>query len=199
MTQDFQLSASRILILAGVVSIPIGLLNLVYPPSIDSNLWGYPYHPGTHVVVSILLVIVHLLKGYGFIGLSRLDGATRVVRWSVMVAILGFVVLAACEGISATMYGVPFDSPAAVKLNNGYGVGSMLMAIPSMIAGVVIIHKRLLVSSGRWSVFLSGAFMVFVVTPVLFMGRDWPAYLALTLWSLFYIWIGMALGRTARS
>jgi len=152
-----------------------------------------------HVIVSIILVIAHLLKGFGFIGLSRLDGATRVVRWSVLVAILGFVVLAVCEAISATMFGVPVDSPSAVNLDNGYGAGSMLMAIPSMIAGIVIIRKRLLIGSGRWSVFLSGAFMVFVVTPALFMGRDWPAYLALILWSLFYIWIGIALGRTARS
>lgn len=199
MTKDFQKSASLILILAGTVSVPVGILNLVYPPSIDSNVWGYPFHPGTHVVISIVLVFAHLLKGYGFIGLSRLDGATQVIRWSIMVAILGFVVLSVCEGISATMYGVPIDSPAAINLNNGYGAGSMLMAIPSMIAGIVIIRKRLLVGSGRWSVFLSGAFMVFVVTPALFMGRAWPAYLALTGWSLFYIWIGVALGRTARS
>ena len=110
---SFLLKASRILILAGVVSVPIGLLNLVYPPSIESTVWGYPYHPGTHVVVSIVLVIAHLLKAYGFVGLSRLNGATRVVRWSLMVAALGFVVVAVCEGISATLVGVPIDSPAA--------------------------------------------------------------------------------------
>jgi hypothetical protein len=196
---SFLKAASRILILAGVVSIPIGLLNLVYPPSVDSTVWGYPYNPVTHVVVSIVLVIVHLLKAYGFVGLSRLNGATRVVRWSLMVAALGFVVVAVCEGISATLYGVPMDSPAAVNLNNGYGAGSMVLAIPSMIGGIAIVRKRLLDGFGRWSVFLSGAFMVFVVMPVLFMGRDWPAYLALTAWSLFYIWIGVALGRTARS
>lgn len=195
---SFQRTAGRILILAGVVSVPIGLLNLVYPPAIDSTVWGYPYHSGTHVVVSIMLVIAHLLKAYGFVGLSRLNGATQLVRWSLMFAALGFVVVAVCEGISATLYGVPMDTPAAVNLNNGYGAGSMLLAIPSMVGGIVIIRRRLLGGSGRWSVFLSGAFMVFVVTPALFMGRDWPAYLALTLWSLFYIWIGVALGRTSR-
>ncbi|MCW8802546.1 MAG: hypothetical protein OQK81_04240 [Candidatus Bathyarchaeota archaeon] len=91
------------------------------------------------------------------------------------------------------------DSPAAVNLNNGYGAGSMLLAIPSMIGGITIIRRRLLNGFGRWSVFLSGAFMVFVVTPLLFMGRAWPAYLALIGWSLFYIWIGMAMARTANN
>ncbi|MCW8802397.1 MAG: hypothetical protein OQK81_03490 [Candidatus Bathyarchaeota archaeon] len=147
----------------------------------------------------MVLVIAHLLKAYGFVGLSRLNGATRVVHWSLMVAALGFVVVAVCEGISATLFGIPMDSPAAVNLNNGYGAGSMLLAIPSMIGGIAIIRRRLLNGFGRWSVFLSGAFMVFVVTPLLFIGRAWPAYLALTGWSLFYIWIGIALGRTASS
>jgi hypothetical protein len=196
---SFQKTASRVLILSGVVAVPVGLLTLIYPPSIDSAVWGYPFHHGTHVIVSILLVIAHLLKAYGFVGLSRLNGATRDVRWSLMVAALGFVVVAVCEGISAKLFGVPMDSPAAVNLNNGYGTGSMLLAIPSMIGGITIIRRRLLDGFGRWSVFLSGAFMVFVVTPLLFMGRAWPAYLALIGWSLFYIWIGVAMARTANN
>ena len=186
------------LILSGVVSVVIGLTTLFYPPSVDSATWGYPFHAGVHVVVAIVLVIVHLLKAYGFVGLSHLDGANSVTRWSLWVAALGFTIVAACEGISATLVGVPMDSPAAVQLNNAYGAGSMILAIPSMIGGIVIIRKRLL-DSGRWSVFLSGAFMVFIVTPALFMGRDWPAYLALTGWSIFYIWIGVAFSRTLRN
>jgi len=196
---SFQKSASRILILAGVLSIPVGLFTLLYPPTGDSTTWGYPFPPTTHVVVSIVLVIAHLLKAYGFVGLSRLNGASRVTRWSLMVAVLGFVVVAVCEGISAKLVGVPIDSPAAVNLNNSYGVGSMLFAIPSMIGGIEIIRRRMLDGFGRWSVFLSGTFMLFVVTPALFIGRAWPAYLALTVWSLFYLWIGLALGRKARS
>ena len=187
------------LVLSGVVSAPIGLLTLAYPPAVESTVWGYPYHPGAHIAVSIVLVIVHLLKAYGFVGLSRLNGANRITRWSLMVAVLGFVVVAVCEGISAIFVGVPIDSPAAINLNNGYGAGSMLLAIPSMIGGIGIIRGRLLDKSGLWSVFLSGASMVFIVTPALFMGRAWPAYLALTGWSLLYIWIGVALGRTART
>jgi hypothetical protein len=52
---------------------------------------------------------------------------------------------------------------------------------------------------GSGAVLLSGAFMIFVVTPALFTGRGPLAYLALTGWSLFYIWIGRALGRTENS
>jgi hypothetical protein len=187
------------MMLAGVVSVPIGLLTSVYPPALDSTVWGHPFDPTTHVAVSIVLVFAHLLKVPGFVGLSRLEGAGPLTRWSMLVAALGFVVVAICEGVSATLVGVPMDSAEAVNLNNAYGVGSMLGAVPSMVGGTVIVRRRLLAGAGRWSVLLSGAFMIFVVTPALLVGRAPPAYLALTVWSLFFIWIGRALGRTQNS
>jgi hypothetical protein len=147
------------------------------------------------VVVSIALVILHLLKVPGFVALSRLDGAGALTRWSMLIAALGFVVVAICEGVSATLVGAPLTSPAAINLNNGYGVGSMLGAVPSVVGGTVIARKRLLVGPGRWSVALSGAFMILVVTPALIAGRGPLAYLALTGWSVFFIWIGRTLGQ----
>jgi len=193
---SFRRAASRTLVLAGVVSVAVGLFSLVFPPAGAKTVWGYPFDHDTHVVVSIVLVIAHLLKVPGFVGLSRLDGAGPVTRWSMLVAALGFVVVAICEGVSASLVGTPMSSPAAVHLNNGYGVGSMLGAVPSMIGGTVIVRRKLLAGSGRWSVLLSGAFMIFVVTPALFTGRGSLAFLALTGWSVFFIWIGWALGRT---
>jgi hypothetical protein len=143
-------------------------------------------------------VFGHLLKAHGFaVGLSRLDGGGPVVRWSIRAAALGFVIVAACEGVSAWIVGTPLDAPAVIHLNNGYGAGSMLFAVASMVGGTVIARKRLLDGFGRWSVLLSGAFMIFVVTPALMMGRAPPAYLTLAAWSLFYIWIGRAMWQTA--
>lgn len=193
---SFRRAASRTLVLTGVVSTPVGLFTLLYPPAVDNTVWGYPFDRGTLLAVSIVLVIAHLLKAHGFVGLSCLDGAGRVTRWSMLAAALGFVVLAICEGVSASLAGVPMNSPEAVNLNNGYGAGSMLEAVASMVGGTVIVRRKLLEGFGRWSVLLSGAFMIFVVTPALLTGRGPLAYLALTGWSLFFIWIGRALGRT---
>lgn len=189
-------AASRTLVLGGAVSAAVGLFTLAYPPAVDTQVWGYPFDAGPHVAVSIVLVFAHLLKAHGFVGLSRLSAGGPIVQWSMMLAALGFVVLAICEGVSGALFGVPIVAPEAVQLNNGYGAGSMLEAIPSMVGGAVIVRKGLLQGRGRWSVLLSGAFMVFVVTPALFTGRGPLAYLALTAWSGFYIWIGRALGRT---
>jgi Ca2+/H+ antiporter len=192
-------TASRTLVLAGVVSAPIGLFTAAYPPAVEPTVWGYPFGSSIHVFVALALVVAHLLKVPGFVGLSYWDGAGPVTRWSMRVAALGIVVLAICEGVSASLHGTPLTASAAVNLNNGYGAGSMLLAIPSMVGGTVIIRKKLLAGFGRWSVFLSGAFMVFVVTPALITGRGPIAYLALTVWSLFFIWIGRAMGRTLNS
>ncbi len=192
-------AGSRTLVLAGVVTTPIGLITFLFPPAVEPDVWGYPFDPVTHVVVSLVLVFGHLLKAHGFaVGLTRLEGGGPVLRWSMWAAALGFAIVAACEGISAWIVGTPMDAPAAVDLNNGYGAGSMLFAIASMVGGAVIAKKRLLDGFGRWSVLLSGAFMIFVVTPALMMGRAAPAYLTLAAWSLFYIWIGRAMWQTAR-
>ncbi len=196
---SFRRTASHALVLAGVVSVLVGLFTWFYPPAVDITVWGYPFGGGTIVAVSIVLVIAHLLKAYGFVGLSRLDGAGPVTRWSMFAAALGFVVVAICEGLTAMLAGMPTDSPEAVNLNNGYGAGSMLLAVASMVGGTVIVRRKLLEGFGRWSVFLSGAFMIFVVTPALFTGRGPIAYLALAGWSLFFIWIGRSLARTANS
>lgn len=193
---SFRRAASRALVVSGVLSVPVGLLTLLYPPGLPETVWGHPFDPGPHVAVAIVLVIAHALKAYGFVGLSRLGGGGRVTRWSMLAAALGFTVLAICEGISGALVGVPIDSPAAVGLDNGYGAGSMLEAVASVVGGTVIARRKLLEGAGRWSVLLSGAFMIFVVTPALLMGRGPLAYLALTGWSLFFIWIGRALGRT---
>jgi hypothetical protein len=192
---SFRRTASRALVLSAVFAVPTGLLTFFYPPAVEDTVWGYPFDAGLLTAVSAALVLAHLLKAVGFIGLSGLHGAGAITRGSMRVAALGFVVLAVCEAISAILAGVPVDSPAAVDLNNGYGAGSMMEALPSILGGIFIAREKLLPGLGRWSVLLSGAFMVFVVTPALLMGRGAPAYLALTAWSLFYVWIGSALAR----
>jgi len=192
---SFRRTASRALVLSAVFAVPAGLLTFLYPPAVENTVWGYPFDVGLLSAVSAALVLAHLLKALGFIGLSGLDGAGAVTRGAMGVAALGFVVLAVCEAISVTLAGVPMDSPAAVNLNNGYGAGSMMEALPSILGGIFIARKKLLPGFDRWSVLLSGVFMVFVVTPALLTGRGAPAYLALTAWSLFYVWIGRALGR----
>lgn len=189
------MTGSQSLLLAGVLSAAVGLTTLVYPPAVEPTVWTYPFPPSVHVVVAVVLVACHGLKAYGFVvGLSRLGGP--LVRGSMWVAAVGFVVVAACEGLSATMSGVAVDDPAAVQLDNGYGAGSMLFALSSIVGGAVIARDRLLPGPGRWSVLLSGAFMLFVVTPALIAGRGPLAYLALLVWSLFYVWVGLALRQT---
>lgn len=160
-------------------------------------MWGYPFPVNLHVAISIALVIVHLLKAHGFfMGLSRLGG--KAAQWSMLIGGLGLVVIAITEGFSAVLAGVPMDSPEAANLNNGYGAGTMMLAVASIVGGTIIARKKLLAGRGRWSVLLSGVFIIFVMIPALFMGRGTLAYLALTGWSLFYVWIGMALGRTTK-
>lgn len=188
------LTPARSLVLSGVLSVPVGLLTFAYPPAIPDTLWGHPFPQGVHIGVAVVLVVAHALTAHGFVGLARLPGS-RVVTWSMGAAAVGFLIVAVCEGISATLWGTSMEAAVAINLENGYGAGSMLLAVASVVGGVVILRRHLLPGVGRWSVLLSGLFMILVVTPALVAGRDDPAYLALTGWSLFFIWIGIVLGR----
>lgn len=190
------LTPARSLVLSGVLSVAVGLLTFAYPPAIADTHWGHPFPQGVHVAVAVVLLVAHALTAHGFVGLARLPGG-RVVTGSMLAAAVGFGVVAVCEGISATLWGTSMVAAAAANLESGYGVGSMLLAVASVVGGVVIVRRRLLPGIGRWSVLLSGLFMILVVTPALFTGRGDPAYLALTGWSLFFIWIGIALARRA--
>lgn len=80
-----------------------------------------------------------------------------------------------------------------------HSVTPLSFGVASMVGGTVIVRRKLLEGVGRWWVLLSGAFMVFVVTPALITGRGPAAYLALTGWSLIFVWIVLALGRTENS
>lgn len=71
-----------------------------------------------------------------------------------------YLVVAVCEGISATLRGTALDSAAATTLDSGYGAGSMLLAVASVVGGTVILRRRLLPGLGRWSVLASGLFMI---------------------------------------
>ena len=96
----------------------VGLLTLVYPPAVDRTVWGCPFDRGTQMAVAAVLVIDHLLQAHGFVGRSRLDGA-GVVRWSMLAAALVVVVVASCEGVSASTWRAPMIFTAAVELNYG--------------------------------------------------------------------------------
>ena len=76
-----------------------------------------------------------------------------------------------------------------------YGVTSLLVAIGSIVAGVVIVRRLGLRSIGWSMVLWSGILILVLVTPASISGNLVAEMVALTLWSLTLVPLGQALIR----
>lgn len=194
-----QVSPSSALIASGVLGSAVAVGTLAFlGSSVPEDVWNHPVPGSVHVAFATLLVVVHLLSAHGFWGLSRVDGATRVVRVAALVGAASQVLLSACEAASGTLVGVAMTSGAATAVGSAFGVVSMVYAVATLIGGVALARRRLL-PGANWSVAASGAILLFLVTPANITGATVLRMVALTLWSLVFVWMGRGLATAARS
>lgn len=187
------ITPSKSLMISGVLAVPIALGTLAFlGSSVPEGVWNHPV-PGTiHVAFAGMLVVIHLLSAYGLWGLSRVNGATRVVRRAVLVAALSQVLLSACEAASGTLVGVQTTSEAATNVGTAFGVASVVYGVATLVGGIALARRQLL-PGANWSVAASGAILLFLVTPANIAGGVVLRMVALTLWSLVFVWMGRGL------
>ncbi len=194
-----QVSPSRSLVASGVLGSALALGTLAFlGSSVPDGVWNYPLPGAVHVVFAILLIVVHLLSAHGFWGLSRVEGATRVVRVAALVGAASQVLLSACEAASGTLVGVATTSGAATAVGSAFGVVSLVYAVATLIGGVAIARRGLL-PGANWSVATSGAILLLLVTPANIAGTTVLRMVALTLWSLVFVWMGRGLATATGS
>lgn len=194
-----QVSPSSSLVASGVLGSAVAVGTLAFlGSSVPEGVWNYPVPGAVHVVFAVLLVVVHLLGAHGFLGLSRVDGATRGVRFATLVGAGSQVLLSACEAASATLVGMAMTSRAATAVGSAFGVASLLYAVATLIGGVALARRRLL-PGANWSVAASGAILLFLVTPANIAGITVLRIVALTLWSVVFVWMGRGLANATGS
>ena len=79
-------------------------------------------------------------------------------------------------------------------LNVGYGVCSLLIAAGSIGGGWLLLRAWRRVGL---PLLAGGVFFLVVAIPLTAAGTDNERVLALTVWSLFYVWLGLGLRTTA--
>lgn len=188
------------LVLSGWLGVVLALGILPFLGSgVSSDVWNYPLPGGVHVLVSALLVLVHLLTGHGFIGLAELEGLVRWARRLLLGSAVGFVLLAGCEAVSGALVGSDVDGDSALRLGYAFGIASMVIAVPTVLAGIAVLRGRQLTGSARISLLASGLLLLVGVTAANITGDLTARAIALAVWSLSFVWAGRGLAKTERS
>ena len=183
--------------ISGWLGVVLALVSLPFLGSgVPDDVWNYPLPGGVHVLVSVLLVVDHLLTGYGFLGFAGPDGLTSRARTSVMVAAAGLALLAGCEAVSGAFVGADVDGNPVLWLGSAFGIVSLVIAVPTIFVGVAALRGRLLTGSAGYSLLASGLLLLVGVTAANITGDPIARAIALALWSLSFVWAGHGLADT---
>lgn len=188
-------------IASGLLGVLLGIVSIAYPPAVPTDQWSYPYPLAVHWAVSVTLAVTHGLSLLGFVGVLHADPhrKRRLATIALWVTIFGFAVLTVAELLSGAIGEQSKSSAAAGGVGAVFGVGSLLTALGSIVAGVIIIRARVWSGVGRWAVLVSGVVMLVAVTPAQAIGNSLLTLLTLVVWSLTLGWIGLAVRNGARS
>ncbi len=180
---------------SGLLGIAAGAVTLAYPAGVPSDQWSYPFPTGVQWASSVVLALAHALTAAGFIGIVLADPhrRSRTAAIGLWVAVAGFVLLTLCELASGAIGDQAVTSTAAENVSAAFGIGSMATALGSVVAGVIVIRAHVWTGLSRWMVLASGTLMIILVTPALIIGDLWPRTLALMLWSLTFVPLGLTI------
>jgi len=199
-------ASSRLVVLgraatvSGLLGVAAGVFTLAYPAAVSSDQWSYPFSTGAQWATSVVLALAHALTAAGFIGIVLADPhrRSRTGATGLWLAFAGFVALTFCELASGGIGDQSVNSTVAENVSAAFGIGSMATALGSVVAGIVIVRARVWSGLGRWMVLASGGLMIIVVTPALIIGDLWPRTLALMLWSLTFVPLGLTISSSTK-
>jgi hypothetical protein len=187
-----------LVILVSLLAALFAVALLVVPPAVALEQWSYPLPALPFALGQVFIGIHHLVLAAGLFAVWRigLAGSSRLasvggVASSVMMALFGVLefVAGAAGNESAT-------SEFAGLLGALYGVGTILLAIASIVFGIAILRARVWGGFTRLTVLVTGIFLVVPMMPAQF--GPFPLRMgALIIWSLLYLGLGIGLRRGA--
>ncbi|MCW2759220.1 MAG: hypothetical protein JWO46_2966 [Nocardioidaceae bacterium] len=185
---------------SGVLGVATALATVLWSPAVPDTQWSYPFPLGVQWVVSLVLAVTHLLTAAGFLGVlaARPYGASHAASVALRVAVVGLVLLSVAEILSGAIGRSDVDSSAAGVVGSVFGVASLLNALGAVVAGVVIVRAGRWQGLGAWMVLASGLVLILLVTPANLAGSETFRTIALTLWSLTFIPLGLSVARSSR-
>ena len=169
---------------------------LAVPPMVGPDRFSYPFSAGWYIAAEVFFALQHLTLLAGVVGLAAYCSryGSRLVRVGLVVTGLGVVTLVGCEVLAATAAYEPSDSPWAMTVGSSYGVAMLLIGVGLVIAGLVIVRRRMLTGWARWITLVTGGYVFGILFPAVF-GPNVAGRLAIGGWMLGWAALGWAVAR----
>jgi hypothetical protein len=192
-----QSTAGYACIAGGLLGAAAAVLALTYSARVSDHTWSYPFTSGFFVAFSIVLAVTHLLVLVGILAVRRLTAGPGgpAVNRGLLVVSIGFVLLAGCEIASGTIGDKDIHSSVAKGVGTGFGISSLLIAIGSLVAAVVLLRRHVGTPVVAWSLIANAVILIALVNPAAIASNDTLRVWALTAWSLCFLPIGLTLAR----
>jgi hypothetical protein len=186
--------AARFLVIGGVLGAAIAVLTMVLPAAVGPDRWSYPLSPAGFVLRESTAVVSHILTALGILAVADVVASSRAGLAGVRIAAGALWLFAACEVAAAVIAGSLSDSVEAQLVGGLFGVASLGYAVGAAIGGIAIIRSQTGEPWARWSLLVSGVFVMGVVTPATLASNLPLRYTALALWSLMFCWMAPLAG-----
>ncbi|MFT3872328.1 MAG: hypothetical protein QM714_06715 [Nocardioides sp.] len=182
---------------SGVLAAPLAVLAGIRIGDVSDTQWSYPHPTGLFLAEALLLVVVHLLQAAGFIGALRLEaagnsGVGRLALWAGVVGLLG---LSVAELWSGLIGGKANDSSIATTVSTVFGITSMVFALGAIVGGIAVVRAGVWRGPWKWTILATGVAIIALVTPANISGSLPFRQIALLIWSVLFIPLGLDIAR----
>ena len=192
------LTVGRLAIVSAIVGALVGVQTLVTPSMVPAEQFSAPLTPMLATISGILLFLLHLAVVPMLALLPRIAASGALGRAGGAIAALGMVALAIAELVSIAAAHELGDTPITDAVGTGYSVGSIVLGVGEILLGVAVLRAGVWHGAIRALPLITGVFVFVPMTPALIVGAPW-SLIALTVWSLLYLPLGVALVRTSRA
>lgn len=197
-----------------VRSRPLGLLVIVFavlaavfalvlalvPPAVAPDIWSYPTTAVPFTLGQILVGMHHLVMAAGLFVAWRigLAGRSLLAAAGAISATIAMVLFAVLEFGAATIADHRLGSAATDTVSTLYGVLTIVLAAACIVYGIAILRARQWTGITRFTVLITGIYLIVPLIPAQFGPFLWRS-IALIVWSLLYIGLGIGLRRGAKA
>jgi uncharacterized membrane protein YhaH (DUF805 family) len=187
-------------LVAALVGIAQGAAVLAWPHQVSDARFSFPFTASWFVVAQATFFLQHLPLAVAVGALTAVP-AIRREKWAcrgIVVASAGIFLLALLELIAMSAANTANDSTLGTTIDSLYGVPVGLAGGGLLVAGIVLLRRKVLDRGLSWTLAAIGGFVFVGLTPALSTDSFVGGRVAIMGWMVLFALLGWMLQRSER-